>query len=849
MAGKQICTLDRGRSGRLRVFTTDRGTRPAYAHSTTDVLTRITDEPRRSGRATKGQHKNASPSPAPAPKAAKSSKPKITKKSTEREAEPEPEPEAEEDDGENDRIRCICGNEDAKDKRAFIGCDACTVWQHNVCMGMPIEEEDVPDHYFCEECRPEEHPETMLALGRGENIWETRNRIWQNERKSKGRKSRGGREAKPGWLKKDIEPQQVATEVQPAEVIESQEIGTKRKLEETKEKDEEEEDVSKRPARQDKRRKSSSAPLKEEPDTDTALVEIDQLPADRQKPARALSKAIAEDVTRRVASGFRIPDGHTAKSLGDHHAARIEYALHINHSGQPAYKQQFLALNANFKSNKMLIERLLNDSLTADDLAIMDSKDMASEQLQRERADLKKELDRQATAIVEEGPRIRRTHKGDEIIENEAHVASDVTLNAQPVRERASIAEDGEASGSLADGGAASGSPLQSNPPPAVNTRGPAGADVRRTSSQQFDTNNIWAKTAQSPGVQQAGPRPVSGPLLRQSSVSDATAQADGATHDPDVDRMLEDNDEAYSPADYTGDDSIIWRGKLAQGDGEPTVNARFVAGRVSAVPWSTLLPDKLSIDGRLAIQKAEEYLCGLQWSTNSDVSVLALTPYDDADTFNTLFEYFESRKRYAVVSPKHLPNRIKDLYIVPVDIGGSLPEHIGKLDLCKIKTPIEERVLLATFVMARGFEAMQGTPQTSTPVHPSSTNGHHLPQHIRGGGPGPAGSPIASQTPVFSSTNNGATGGPTFSPSPFAPSQIPQPSDGYPQIQPQPTASPLAAQILGNLYTCPTAVQVLAAEPNIDREKLENLRKILEQQPEARTNIEALAKQLMSGA
>nr|POF20146.1 transcription factor bye1 [Quercus suber] len=337
--------------------------------------------------------------------------------------------------------------------------------------------------------------------------------------------------------------------------------------------------------------------------------------------------------------------------------------------------------------------------------------------------------------------------------------------------------------------------------------------------------------------------------LARQSSMSGASAPADGATHDPDVDRMLEDHDEAYSPADYTGDDSIIWRGKLAQGDGEPTVNARFVAGRVSTVPWSTLLPDKLSIDGRLAIQKAEEYLCGLQWSTNSDVSVLALTPYDDADTFNTLFEYFESRKRYAVVSPKHLPNIIKDLYIVPVDVGGSLPEHVGKLDLCKIKTPLEERVLLATFVMARAPEAGQGTSLNSTPVQSSSTNGHHLPQHIRGGGPGPAASPIASQTPVFSPTHNGASGPPTFPPNPYTPSQIPQSSEGYPHMQPHSTTSPLAAQILGSLYTCPTAVQVLAAEPNIDREKLENLRKILEQQPEARTNIEALAKLLMSGA
>lgn len=811
------------------------------------MLTTPTDEPRRSGRATKGQHKNASSSPAPMPKPSKTAKTKPAKKSSEPEAEEE-----DDDEGENeDRIRCICGNEDSKDKRAFIGCDACTVWQHNVCMGMPIEEDDVPDHYFCEDCRPDDHVETMQALNRGDRIWETRNRIWQNEKKSKSRKSKGGRDFKPGWLKKDgdlIDESMVETLQEVTEV----ETGTKRKLEETKETMEEEE-VPKRPSRQDKRHKSSSAAPKEELDTDTALVEIDSLPADRQKPARALSKAIAEDVTRRVASGYRIPDGHTAKSLGDYYAARIEYALHINHSGQPAYKQQFLALNANFKSNKMLIERLLNDSLTADDLATMDSKDMASEQLQRERADLKKELDRQATAIVEEGPRIRRTHKGDEVIENEAHVAPDMVANAQPVRERASVAEDGDGAGSAANAGVHghSGSPSQSSHTLVLDTREMPDMGNRRSSSQQFDTNDIWAKTAHSPTLPQGGSRPMQMPPRRRSSVHAPSDPTDGAKHDPDIDRMLEDNDEPYSPADYTGDDSIVWRGKLAQGEGEPTVNARFVAGRVSTAPWSSLLPSKLFIDGRLAIQKAEEYLCGLQWSNNSDVSVLALTAYDDADAFNTLFEYFETRKRYAVVTPKHLPSLIKDLYIVPVNAGGSLPEHVGKLDLCKLKTPVEERLLLATFVIARAPDGTQGSLQESTPIPSSGSNGHHLPQHIR---TGPAGSPIAPQTPVFSAPSNGQGqsaeyGGPhAFPPNPYGPTPAQQSPEMYSQPQQQQQQNSLAAQILGGLYNCPTAVQVLAAEPNINREKLENLRKILEQQPEARTNIEALAKQLIAG-
>ncbi|KAI7055889.1 hypothetical protein KC352_g44480, partial [Hortaea werneckii] len=107
----------------------------------------MSDEPRRSGRASKGVHKSkASSSPAPNPQKPSA---KVVKKSKKGGKTDQPE---DDDEGEEEEaIRCICGDDNPKDKRAFIGCDACTVWQHNVCMGMPEDDDDVPDHYFCEE--------------------------------------------------------------------------------------------------------------------------------------------------------------------------------------------------------------------------------------------------------------------------------------------------------------------------------------------------------------------------------------------------------------------------------------------------------------------------------------------------------------------------------------------------------------------------------------------------------------------------------------------------------------------------------------------------------------------------
>ncbi|KAH9824193.1 hypothetical protein DFH28DRAFT_1117991 [Melampsora americana] len=47
-------------------------------------------------------------------------------------------------------IRCICSV--TTDDGFTIQCETCEVWQHAVCVGIPLEE--VPEHYFCDQCEP-----------------------------------------------------------------------------------------------------------------------------------------------------------------------------------------------------------------------------------------------------------------------------------------------------------------------------------------------------------------------------------------------------------------------------------------------------------------------------------------------------------------------------------------------------------------------------------------------------------------------------------------------------------------------------------------------------------------------
>jgi len=856
------------------------------------------DEPRRSGRATKGQHKNASSSPPPAPKPAKGTAAKQTKKT----AATQEIKEEEEEGDEEDVIRCVCGDDNEADKRAFVSCDACSVWQHNICMGVPEDEDEVGEHYFCEECRPQEHEETVESIKKGEKIWEVRNKTYLQEKKmSKSRKSKSG---KPSWLKKDLRAQSAATEgakSTPTPAPDVKDNSSKRKRESeapsAPSQDTTEPAAEEKPARggrQDKRRKSSATAKLASEDPDTAIVSIEKLPSERQKIAQALSKVIAENIAEQVKGGsYKLPNGQTGKTLGDFYASKIEYALAMNHEGpsDKKYGAQFRALHANLKQNKTLLLDLLSGSRSPDSMATMQTSDMASDRIVQERAQIKAEADRHATIDQKDvGPRYRRTHKGDELVEDESAATSSAPVS-RPVRQSIS---DAEMAGMSPTGDGAPGSPTQPLQPLAVDTKGPpAPGHERRTSSQQFDVNSIWAKTAQSP-TQTNAPRPMQIPARRRSSIQQN--QNNGAKVDADVDRMLADDDDDgnYAPAEATGTDSIVWRGKLVQssGDTEPTVNARFVAGRDVAltIPWKDMLPDRLNIDGRLQIQKAEEYLCGLQWSSHSDVSVLAFTPYDDAKAFTQFFEYFASRQRYAVVN-KDKPSLVKDLYLIPIEPGAKLPDHVNMLEHCTIKQPVEERLLLATFVVARAITAndtpthssaqplpvpdMQQTP--SQPPQPS--NGHHLPQHMRNSIVGPQGSPMP---PQFSPAphNPQASSPSPFPPNPYNPppsAQMPpsntppnyhphqqphyppqQPASyqaaapAYPsqqqQQQPQqpaPIMNPLAAQILGDLQFTPSAQQVLSADPQISEDKLDNLKRILAEDEAARTDISVLAAKL----
>ncbi|WVR06403.1 hypothetical protein IAU60_003434 [Kwoniella sp. DSM 27419] len=67
------------------------------------------------------------------------------------------------DEDGKDITRCVCHKEDID--VMMIQCDECNVWQHGECMGIWGDEE-APDEYFCELCKPERHQPLMKWIRR-----------------------------------------------------------------------------------------------------------------------------------------------------------------------------------------------------------------------------------------------------------------------------------------------------------------------------------------------------------------------------------------------------------------------------------------------------------------------------------------------------------------------------------------------------------------------------------------------------------------------------------------------------------------------------------------------------------
>lgn len=502
----------------------------------------------------------------------------------------------------------------------------------------------------------------------------------------------------------------------------------------------------------------------------------------------------------------------------------------------------------------------------------MSSDDMASKELQEKTAEMKKEAEKQHMVVQDDGPRIRRTHKGEELVDDGSHNAGNTEsiFSSAPARRRESEVEVDapratspvpmspaspnkvELPDEIGYQGAA-GSPLTSKPL-TVDTGAPSRhpTSLDRKSSSAFNIQDVWS-SVQSPGADKQ-------PVSRQASIRQGPGATQEQIHgtgvaaDADIDQLLKDEDnesEPYSPTDYNPDPEYVWRGKMVMSNvADFAGRAKHVGGAnlSKTIPWSHLMPNTLSIEGRIDVDRASEYLCGLRWSHTTDVTVLAVTPADDPSArsqFQKLFNYFADRKRYGVIGKNPVP-AVKDCYVIPLEDGGAKkPEYIELLEHCTIDEPRPERTLLLTFVLkANTTPSAQATPR-------------HLDPSV------PAGSPIAPAGAVQTPVPMGQPGshispipgpGSAFAGTP----QLPPYSPGANYSPPQPTYQPpytqqpleglgAAAQVLGPLAGAPVVAQLMAQVPDVGAHQWAVVKEIMEQVPATQGDFQMMLLHLQN--
>ena len=579
-----------------------------------------------------------------------------------------------------------------------------------------------------------------------------------------------------------------------------------------------------------RRQSSSAAPVKgnvKQVELQTELVEkIEDLHNRvRQRAAGAFVKTFEQITQQAVNEGvFKLPKGQTKETYSLSLGLNVEFCLYINLWGHgaepnPAYSEKMRVILHNIKANPELRDSLLTQSLSPGELTEMSSDEMASTELQAEKAQIIRETEKQHILLPETAPKFRKTHKGDELIEDSSHQF--VNIGPAPqlstrIHQQINKEESPDRMGSHSPTAFQPASFKPASRPLTVDTQARRGSAVNRRSSSGFDMNNVWS-AIDSPSAS----RPLATP-------STPGIRGPGAKADPEIDELLgpEDQEEPYSPMDYSMEPGMIWRGNLVM----PAVaqfraSAKYAAGAnlESRYPWTDLIGKVLWVEGRLPGNIANDYICNLRFSKTTDVSAITLVAEDgdkDQDGFSKLFEYFTTRNRWGV--GKSPLAHTRDVYVIPLDAGDApKPEFLNLLEDSAVPDNRTERMLLVVYIIKLTPPTFQEA--TATPSTQHGTNGatHAAPDSVL--------QPI---------TNLPATNLPSITESATTTSDSPK------------TGIEAAEFVLGKEFiSAPTVKMILAQAPNCGQEHFTHIRHCYQEDPRTMDDWELLVAALTARA
>ncbi|CCG81180.1 Predicted protein [Taphrina deformans PYCC 5710] len=590
-----------------------------------------------------------------------------------------------EDQQENadDRIRCVCGQtEEVEDEdKDFVQCDQCSVWQHNQCVGLPSEIPENED-YFCERCRPDLHEDLLKKLEKSKVTRRAPKAKATNKRKRQSVKGNGSdmssnyeakvehktarssipKEVNQVEREERVAPSPHATKSDPSSVIPK---SAKSK-------------ASKASNKKARISNPSAGPY-------SNLSEIED--PERKKIASALIRLTTDAFKLAIETeGFPLRDDMSIETEAQTLGLQIEFAMF---DARLDVRSKFRQLSFNLKDpkNPSLRRRVLDRSLKADELVHMSSEDMANPELKAKTEALREESLKQSVLVQESGPRIRRTHKGEEYVEAPDASMLDVSESSTGVprvRER-----DGSSSP------ASIKSPESSDDEPTSVSSTPL-LHRRERSNSNFDIKDIWTHI-ESPSASNS-PEGVHHTRRTSSEI----LPLDGDDNDDDILGLLEGDAQKPSNSYNYSRTEAVWEGQvLMPSISDLEAKATLLGGpKQVEVDWSATLTSCIQVDGRIPKPDATKYLCHQKFSQSKAVHILRLDASQGKEGgLKTLYSYFLKKDRYGVIKPGK--TRLRDGYIVPLPADATLPEFITMLP--SFNLPAERTdMLLAVLVLEK---------------------------------------------------------------------------------------------------------------------------------------------------
>lgn len=536
------------------------------------------------------------------------------------------------------------------------------------------------------------------------------------------------------------------------------------------------------------------------------VAEIGDLKDDtRSAVANLFFKKLGEGIGAANAEGSinipgKVDQDERAKTL----AIQVEHSTFLQYItpkwNSSAYKDRARTMVYNFQKEPELRNKVLKGEISPQTFATMSTDDFLPEHKRRELEKMKLQVEKQNTIVKDEGPRIRRTHKGEELVENANDLGHDSIFSGTAAR-RGSSQSDAEPKRSFSPDsyhyGSASHSPppyegdggnlfsptlphtdnKPSDKPLKVDTKvaDPKSGTRKPSATTPFDINDVWNTIDASNSKHQNHRR--SSSAAQKAPPTPQIPQ--GTVDDPEIDDLLKDDENEsppYSPpgVEYSLDPDVIWSGAIELKSSDSTAmasftgTAKFVGGADIATTLNLreLLPSTLVATGRMSKDRVNEYLCSLFYQEKTKcLVVLAVSPTAQdshaQQQFDIFYNYFQSRGKVGVLGAIE-SSLVKDVYAVPVEQvntaaqTGGFPDWVHKLENCTLlDQPHEDKMILIPIVVYKNLPN-HGVPVTpglmdSPVVGPPST-------HITTSNPGGIKADLAASSEIPAGSFTGHT-------------------------------------------------------------------------------------------